>query len=88
MKNIFENGEVFEAYAKIDLLYYGLAELSEDLNIKRSPIVMAIDDASGYAAAKLKENKETAIDLIQQIIDNKKIIEADYSSEEKMLNIL
>jgi len=86
MKNILESPEVFEAYAKIDLLYYGLAELQKELNIKRSPIVEAIDNASGYTAAKLKDNKDVVIDIIKQIIENKKIIEADYSGDGKILN--
>lgn len=88
MKNIFESGEVFEAYARIDLRYYGIEQLSKDLNKPRSPLEIMIDEQTGYGKEKNRKDIKTAIELIKGIIADKKIIEADYSGDEKFLNEL
>lgn len=86
MKDIFESGEIFEAYAVIDLCYYGLQELQKELNKPKIPLYVMIDQATGFDKAQAKENKETAVELLEQIIKAKKIIEADYSNDEKMID--
>lgn len=86
MKNMFENEEVFQAYAQIDYCYWGIKELQKDLNKPRSPIEMAIDVATGYDKHVVKENKSAVIELLKTIIKCKKLIEADYSGDEKALN--
>lgn len=86
MKNILESGEIFEAYIVIDLCYYGLQELRNELSKRKDVLSMLIDKATGFDKAQAKENKNTAIELLEQIIEAKKIIEADYSNDKKMID--
>lgn len=89
MKSIMESAEVFEAYAQIDYCYYALKEVQNDLaKSSRSPLEIMIDNATGYGAEKDKECVEICISLLETIIDNKKIVEADYSGDEIMLGKL
>jgi len=88
MKNIFESLEVFSAYSEIDLCYYGLKMLQEEISKPIYGINKMIDDATGFTKVKNKENRETAIALVERIIAAKKVIEADYSNDELMLNQL
>ena len=86
MKNIFESPEVMSAYAQIDLLYYGLEELSKQFlgEVKnQSPINQMIDEKTGFAKAKREEVRDSAIECLELIIEQKKIVEADYSEDEK-----
>lgn len=62
--------------------------LYKEILVEVSPIHKAINNASGYSEAKNNENKEIAISLIERVIAAKKIIETDYSNDEKMLNQL
>ena len=86
MKNILESPEVMGAYATIDASYYLLKDLLKELQVKRSPIEVMVDDATGYGADKLAKQKKEATELLKTVIENKKIIEADYSDDEKALN--
>lgn len=87
MKNIVESPEIFAAYAEIDLNYYLLKDIYNKITqaANRPAIVKMVDDATGYTKEQNKENIENAIGCLENIITNKKIIEADYSTDEKML---
>ena len=85
MKNIFESAEVMTAYAQIDLGYYGMKELQKEMDKPRSNIESMIDDATGHGKAKIIEWTETAIGILEMVIENKKFIEADYSRDETIL---
>lgn len=86
MKNIMENAETFEAYATIDLCYYGLRELNKEISKPKNGLHIMIDNATGFAEHQNKERTETAIQLLEQIIEAKKKIEANYEIDTKMLN--
>lgn len=88
MKNMFESGEIFEAYARIDLRYYGVEQLNKEINKPRSGIEIAIDRQTGYDKYKTKKDIQTAIDLLKGIITDKKLIEADYSADDTFLSQL
>jgi hypothetical protein len=88
MKNIMESSETFDAYAEIDLCYYLLKMLYENVSKEIAPINKMVDDATGKTQSELTENRETAINLLTRIITAKKIIEADYSGDETMLSKL
>lgn len=85
MKNILESAEVFEAYATIDLCYYMLKDLAKEYVKPKHPLHTIIDEATGYGAVLTKKATEDSIDLLEQIITAKKTIDADYDSDEKML---
>jgi len=86
MRNILESEEIFEAYAVIDLCYYGLEKLNMELGKPRSVLETEIDRVTGYTKAKTEESIDTAIELLKQIIEAKKKIEADYSKDAEMLD--
>lgn len=88
MKHILENHDVFRAYAEIDYCYYMLEELQKELSTPKDAITIMVDRASGYGEARTKELKESSIELLKTIIKNKKIIEADYSNDEKTLEAI
>lgn len=88
MKNKMESAEVFCVYAEIDFCYLGLKMLYERVSKEIAPINKMVDDATGKTQSELKENRETAIDLLKRVIKAKKIIEADYSGDESMLSKL
>ena len=85
MKNLFESPETFEAYAIIDYCYYEIERINEELKQPLSPIEKAIDKQTGFDKARIKKYKEQTIDLIKEVIKCKKIIDADYSRDEKFL---
>lgn len=72
-----------EHIATIDFCYWRLEKLNEKLSRSKSPIETAIDNACGYD--ELKEVKDEAISLVEQIIESKKAIYADYAGDEKFL---
>lgn len=72
-----------EHIATIDFCYWKLEKLNEKLSHSKSPIEAAIDNACGYD--ELKEVKDEAISLVEQIIESKKAIGADYTGDEKFL---
>ena len=82
MKNIFESAETMAAYAEIDFSYTMLKKIYED-KPSITPLESMIDKATGYDKKLISNMKETALFLLQSIIDNKKIIEADYSGDQK-----
>lgn len=88
MKNIFDSADIFEAYARIDLRYYGLQELCKSPvhDGHLSPIEQMIDMA--IMGDKVREDIQTAIELIEGIIEDKKIIDADYDNDMEVLEKL
>ena len=87
-KDILESKETFEAYARIDCAYYLLQEMYEQMGMAKPAIERAIDIATGYAEKEIAEIKNTAIELMEQIIKDKKFLEHDCSKDEKILNQL
>lgn len=85
MKNLFESPEAFEAYAIIDFCYYGLKKINEEMEQPKNGVEIMIDEATGYGKAKTKEWIDASISLLEQIIENKKKVDADYSGDAKML---
>jgi hypothetical protein len=88
MKNIFESPEVMAAYAQIDCCYFLIEEAAKRFDKPRTGIELMIDKATGYDKAIEKKFQEYIIELLEQIIDCKKKIEADYSGDEKFLDEL
>lgn len=91
MKGILENEEVFEAYARIDYCYYELEAISKSMDDEGSllPIERMIDNATGHGEKMNEERKQQIIDLLEEVISSKKIINADYTNDEKaLLNII
>lgn len=72
-----------EHIAIIDFCYWRFEKLNEKLSRSKSPIEAAIDNACGYD--ELKEVKDEALSLVEQIIESKKAIGADYAGDEKFL---
>lgn len=90
-RQILESPEVFEAYARIDLRYYGIQELQKEIEKffnSRSPIDVLVDDATGHGKHKSMEWCQVGIDLITDQIEDKKFICADYSWDENFLQQL
>ena len=90
MKNIFESAEVMAAYAEIDLDYIRVRQLNEML-VNEKPLTtieMMVGEATGYDMARLSSIKKQLVDAMSNIIDNKKIIEADTAFDEKILEQL
>lgn len=85
MKNIMESAETFEAYAIIDMCYYGLKELNKEVNKPKTGLHTIIDKATGFSSHQNKEWVETSIQLLEQIIEAKKKIESDYENDIKEL---
>jgi lysine/ornithine N-monooxygenase len=84
MKNILESPEIFHAYAQIDWAYWQIEKVQEAWNAAKpkSPIEAAVYDATGYGEAKDKEFTTQIMELLTVIIENKKIVGADYASAE------
>jgi len=88
MKNRFESEEVFTAYATIDAGYYMISEIKKDFDLVKHPIIASIDKATGYDKAYSKEKAEQVISIIEDVISAKKVIDADYSADEKLISDL
>lgn len=80
MKHILDSPEVFETYARIDYAYWRLQKVYSKL-FDKSPIEGMIDKATGYDNQLLNE----AISIIEDIIRNKELIEADTARDREML---
>jgi len=86
MKQMWESPEVFEAYALIDHSYWLLDNLRKDASKPVEPIVQQIDATCGFDANK--QRTLDAIEIVKDIIEHKKFIEADYSNDKEMLEKL
>lgn len=94
MKDIFESSESFTAHATISAGYYLIEEAQKEFD-KKSPkntLEKMIDDSTGYAEVMLREHILYLLVCLEDIIDAKKVIEADYSKDQefkdKLLKIL
>lgn len=85
MKNEFESEEIFTAYATIAAGYYMIGQIKKGLDMLKSQIVAAIDKATGFDEATVKENAKQLVVILEDIIEAKKIIEADFTSDETAL---
>lgn len=84
MKAITESAEVFQAYAMIDYCHFALGQMHEQLNKPKSPIERMVDDA-----LHMDDHYFTgAAALLEELISCKKIIDADYSKDQEMLDRL
>lgn len=85
MKPMFESQETFEAHAAIEYCYWRIKQLGKELNKSQSPLDQMIDDATGYGDKVYQGHKAETIELLESVIENKKIIEADYSGDAEFL---
>lgn len=85
MRYFLENSKMFEAQANIDFCYYMLNETLKGLSKPKAPIEIMIDSATGFSKAMTEKARLCAIDLLGQIIKNKKVMEADYTADAETL---
>lgn len=70
--------------ATIDYCYWKLGVLNKRLSRPKSNIEKLVDKTCGYN--ETKDTKKEVISLIEQIIESKKAIGADYSGNNKSLD--
>lgn len=75
-----------EHIAIIDFCYWKLNKLNEQLSKRKSNIEILVDIACGYN--EMEEARKECISLLEQIIESKKAIGADYSGDSKFLDKL
>ena len=85
---MFSSSEAFTAHATIGAGYCMLIQQNERLSkhLKQPPIIRAVDKATGYDDQIHKEISESIIDILTDVIKAKKVIGADYSNDEEMIN--
>lgn len=88
MKQIMESPEVFEAYAQIDLGYIALGMIEKKTTKPKAIIEQMIDDATGFSKAETKQDILDSVEIIENIIRCKKIIEAPFDKDETLLKKL
>lgn len=88
MKQIMESPEVFEAYAQIDLGYIALRMIDEKTTKPKAIIEQMVDDATGFSKAETKQDILDSIEIVENIIRCKKIIEAPFENDELLLKRL
>lgn len=72
-----------EHIATIDFCYWRLGELNQKLSKPTHPIETLVDSACGYD--RTEEIRKETVSLLEQIIESKKAIGADYSGDSKFL---
>lgn len=85
MKDIFENSETFTAYATINAGKYMFQEMLKKMQKVPSPQKKMVDAATGYDKHKYQECIKSAIIILEDVIEAKKVIEADYKTDEEMI---
>lgn len=75
-----------EHIATIDYCYWRLGKLNETLSKPKSVMEQLVDKACGYN--EVEEIRKESIILVEQIIESKKAIGADYSGDSKFLDKL
>lgn len=75
-----------EHIATIDYCYWRLNKLKEQLSKPKSTIEQLVDKVCGYN--EVEEVKKEAITLLEQIVESKKAIGADYSVDSEFLGKL
>lgn len=88
MRSLFESPEVFEAYARIDYRIFLMKSILKEASQPSTGINAAIDRATGFDKAKDNETKETLREMLMEQIADKKFIEADYTHEEEILEMI
>lgn len=88
MKHILESEESFMAYATIDECYFLLKNQQKEFFKPRDGLTQMIDKATGHDAQREKESREYCIELMEEMIKHKKIIEADISHDLEFLKQL
>lgn len=78
--------ERIEHIATIDFCYFRLKVLYKQLSNTKSNIERLVDNACGYNEAE--EIRKECITLVEQIIESKKAIGADYLGDSKFLDKL
>ena len=73
-----------EHIATIDYCYWKLGCLNKRLSGPKSNIEKLVDKACGYN--ETNDTKKEVISLIEQVIESKKAIGADYSGDSKSLD--
>jgi hypothetical protein len=77
-----------EIEMQIGFLHYGLRHYLEGLNKSSTGINALIDRATGYEEQVVKQTKEAAIEIIQELIRLKGLIKMDDSAEQKVLTLI
>lgn len=72
-----------EHIAIIDFCYWRLKELNQKFSKPTQPIEALVDSACGYD--RTEEIRKETVSLLEQIIESKKAIGADYSGDSKFL---
>ena len=75
-----------EHIATIDYCYCRLGKFNEAVSKPKSTMEQLVDKACGYN--EVEEVKKKAIPLLEQIIESKKAIGADYSGDSEFLDKL
>lgn len=88
MKHILESAESCGAHGVIGYCYWRIEQIHKEMNIPTAAINRMIDVATGYDKAKEKEWLDETIELLETVIENKKLIEADYENDEQMLRTI
>ena len=88
MKHILESADIFELYAQIDACYFLLDQNFKQLSQPRSSIEAMVDNVTGYGKDKHDKMVLESIELINQVIECKKKINAPYAGDEKFLHSL
>jgi len=78
--------ETIERIATIDFCYLRLKVLYEQLSKPKSNIERLVDNACGYN--ETEEIRKECITLVENIIESKKAISADYLGDSKFLDKL
>lgn len=81
MENRISNN--LEHVATIDFCYWRLGVLNQKLSKPPHPIEAMVDAACGYD--RTEEIRKEVVSLLEQIIESKKAIGADYSGDSKFL---
>jgi hypothetical protein len=88
MKNMYESSETFEAYAVIDYCYYCLRDLTAKLGFPKSPIDRLVDEATGASKTETYSAAMSAIDMLEEVIKAKQVIDADYSADIEAIKVI
>ena len=62
-----------------------IGKINEELNKPVPSILKAIDIVTGYSEKDIRDKKMQLITLLEIVVRCKKLIEADYSADEKLI---
>lgn len=88
MKGVLESEESCGAHGAIGYCYWRLEQIDKEMEKPRAPIDVIVDRATGRRETQEKEWFAETVFLLEAVIENKKIIEADYSADANMLNTI